>query len=83
MDMAQCIRASLDCADICAATARMSVRQTGSNPVALRAALRACIETCEACAGECEKHDNEHCRLCAAACRECSDDCREALEMIG
>ncbi len=82
MTMGQCIRTCLDCADVCGAAARMAVRQTGENPVALSAILRACIETCEACAAECEKHDNPHCRLCAAVCRECADDCREALEMM-
>lgn len=83
MDMVQCIRTCLDCADICSVTARMAVRQSGENGVALRAVLRGCIETSEACAAECEKHDHEHCRLCAAACRDCANNCREALEMMG
>jgi hypothetical protein len=83
MMMPQCVRSCLDCADICIATARLAVRQTGANDVALRAILRACIEACEACAAECEGHDNPHCRLCATVCRECADDCREALAMLG
>lgn len=81
--MSQCIRSCLDAADVCAATARLAVRQTGSNPLALQAILRACIAACDACADECEGHENPHCRLCAVACRECADDCREALEMLG
>ena len=29
-----------------------------------------------------EKHEHEHCRLCATMCRECGDDCREALATV-
>ncbi|WP_420141349.1 four-helix bundle copper-binding protein [Sphingomonas sp.] len=82
MDMTQCIRVCLDCADVCAATARLAVRRAGSNESALRAMLQACITICDICADECEKHDHEHCRRCAEMCRECARDCREALATI-
>lgn len=81
MDMRQCIRTCLDCADICAATARLAVRRTGDNPQMLRAMLESCIAACERCAEECERHDHEHCRLCATMCRECAGDCRKALSL--
>ena len=34
------------------------------------------------CAAECEKHDHDHCKLCAQMCRECAADCRVAAESI-
>ena len=69
MDMTQCIRTCMDCADICAATARLAVRRTGQDIGMLRAMLETCIKACELCAAECEKHDHEHCKLCATMCK--------------
>ena len=82
MDMTQCIRTCMDCADICAATARLAVRRTGQDIGMLQAMLETCIKACELCAAECEKHDHEHCKLCATMCRECADDCRKALPKV-
>ncbi len=82
MDMTQCIRACLDCADICAATASVGVRRSGRNVEMLRAQIETCIRACALCAEECERHDHEHCRLCAQMCRECADDCRSALPTV-
>lgn len=81
-DMHQCIRTCLDCADICTATAHVAVRRTGQNVAVLRAQLETCIAACEACAAECDRHDHEHCKLCATMCRECVADCRAALAAI-
>lgn len=37
-----------------------------------------CVELCDACAEECEKHqDMEHCKLCAQTCRKCAEECRK------
>jgi hypothetical protein len=80
MDMRQCVRSCLDCADICDMTMRVATRRTGSNEQVLRAALQLCVTTCELCAEECARHDNDHCRRCAEMCRECARDCRAALE---
>lgn len=82
MDMRQCIRMCLDCADICETTAKVSVRRTGQNVAVLRAMVETCIRACEPCAEECERHDHEHCGLCAQMCRECAADCRLALPTI-
>ena len=82
MDMSQCIRNCLDCADVCAATARLATRRTAQNVDLLRAQLELCIKACETCAAECEKHDNPHCAKCAEMCRECAEDCRKALPMV-
>ena len=82
MDMTQCIRTCLDCADICAATASVGVRRSGRNVEMLRAQIETCIRACALCAEECERHDHEHCRLCAQMCRGCADDCRSALPTV-
>ena len=79
MDMAQCVRTCLDCADICEAVMKVATRRTGSNETVLREALQLCITACDVCAEECSRHDNDHCRRCAEMCRECSADCRAAL----
>lgn len=82
MDMRQCIRTCLDCADICEATYRVATRRTGSNEVVLREMLQLCITACDVCAEESARHDNDHCRRCAEMCRECADDCRAAVEAL-
>ena len=82
MDMRRCIRTCLDCADVCAAAARLAVRRTSQDVAMLRAQIETCIRACELCAEECERHDTEHCRLCATMCRECAEDCRQALPSI-
>ena len=83
MDMSQCIRLCNDCSDVCEATTRLGLRRTGSNPKILTEMLEFCARVCDECAAECEKHDHEHCRLCAQMCRECAEDCRKAAESIG
>ena len=80
MDMRKCIRRCSDCADICAATYRVATRRTSGNVKVIEAMLRTCVEACDACAIECARHDNAHCKRCAQMCRECANDCRRALE---
>jgi hypothetical protein len=81
-DMRQCIRVCLDCSDICEATGKLAVRRTGSNEQVLREALEFCARVCDACAAECERHEHEHCKLCAQMCRECAEDCRNAAASV-
>jgi hypothetical protein len=78
--MRECIRTCLDCADVCNAASRLALRRTGGNEILLEEMLQLCITACDICAEECERHDHEHCRLCAEMCRECARDCRAALE---
>lgn len=82
MDMRQCIRSCLDCADICTATMNVAARRTGQNIAVIRQMLETCIVSCELCAAECARHDNDHCRMCAEMCRECARDCRAALPTV-
>jgi hypothetical protein len=78
-DLTKCIRTNLDCADICATTARVLSRRTGYDANISRTLLDACITACRSCAEECGLHAemHEHCRLCAEACRTCEQTCRE------
>jgi hypothetical protein len=68
---------------VCEATARLGARRTGSNDEVLKETLELCARVCDWCAIECEKHEHEHCRLCAQICRECAEDCRKAALSIG
>jgi len=80
----QCIRFNLDCADVCAATATVGTRRTGSNEEVIRKMLDACIVACRLCGQECQRHagKHEHCRVCAEACRRCETACQNALRTM-
>ena len=83
--LVKCIRLNLDCADICAATARVVSRQTEYDANVTRPQLEACIAACKSCGDECEihaQHGMEHCRVCAEQCRTCEQACKELLQAI-
>ena len=82
--MAGCIRDDLDCADVCATTARHLARLNASDKQLTVSLLAACIEACVQCASSCEEHagHHEHCRLCAEACRACEDACQKLLDAV-
>lgn len=77
----KCIRANMDCADVCGATARVLTRHTGFDAAVSVSLLMACLESCASCAQECEQHASmhEHCRICAESCRRCEQACEELL----
>jgi len=79
--LTKCIRTDLDCADICAATARVLSRHTGYDANISRSLLEACATAGAACGDECSRHAgmHEHCRICADACRTCEQACRDLL----
>ena len=81
-DMRQPTRLALDCADICTATSRLTLRLTGYDKTLRRKMIELCIEACTLCAEEMDGHEHEHCKLCATMCRECVEDCRAALETV-
>ena len=81
-DMRQCIRACSDSSDICTATYRTASRRTAGNVQLIMSMFELCIQACERCAEECEKHDNPHCKRCATMCRETIEDCRKALAVM-
>ncbi|KTR83817.1 ferredoxin [Novosphingobium barchaimii] len=82
MDIRQCVRKCLDCAEVCHATGRMALRRTGENVEALRLMLETCARVCGLCADECVRHDASHCKLCAEMCRECAADCSRAIPTV-
>lgn len=82
MEMRRAIRVTQDCADVCTATYRIATRRTDHNRQLIRTMLAACIEACETCAEECERHEHPHCRRCAVMCRECAEACRAALKVL-
>lgn len=77
----RCIRTNMDCADICEATARVLSRHTGYDANISMAQLQSCVQACQACSSECDKHAgmHEHCRMCAEACRRCESACATLL----
>jgi hypothetical protein len=83
-ELTKCIRTDLDCADICATTARVLSRHTGYDANIGRTLLEACATACKACGDECARHADmhEHCRICADACRACEQACRDLLATI-
>jgi hypothetical protein len=84
VELRQCIRLNLDCADVCTVTAALAARRTGSNQDTIRKVLDACITACQLCASECERHarQHEHCRICAESCRLCEQACQNALRTM-
>nr|MDT0663575.1 four-helix bundle copper-binding protein [Micromonospora sp. DSM 115978] len=84
-ELTKCIRTNMDCADICATTARVLSRHTGYDANVSRALLDACAMACKSCGDECARHAeiHEHCRICADACRACERACRELLALMG
>jgi hypothetical protein len=72
--LAACIKLNIDCAEVCRLTASLLSRGSmhGNH------LLKECVEICEACADECEKHSHmEHCKKCADVCRHCAEECSE------
>ena len=83
-ELRQCIRFNMDCADVCAATASIANRRTGSNEEVIRRMLEACIVACRLCGDECARHasQHEHCRVCADSCRMCEAACERAMKSM-
>jgi hypothetical protein len=84
MDLRRCIRLNQDCADICAATARVLSRLIESDVAVTRAQLESCARACATCGAECHRHtSHEHCKVCAEICQRCDEQCRGVLRALG
>jgi hypothetical protein len=83
-ELTKCVRTNLDCADVCATTARVLSRHTGYDANISRALLEACATVCKSCGDECGSHAgmHEHCRICADTCRSGEQACRDLLSTI-
>jgi hypothetical protein len=73
--MTECIKTDHDCADICATTIRLLLRDSDQKMTM----VELCATICAKCAEECEKHDHDHCIQCAKACRKCEKQCEKYL----
>jgi repressor of nif and glnA expression len=74
--LVDCIKTDMDCAIICSSAAILLARES-DHGVHL---LKECIEICNVCAGECEKHlHHDHCKKCAEVCRRCAEACTAVL----
>lgn len=77
---AKAMHLSVDCAEFCTLSAKLTARQSD---LAVPA-CEACAKACDACAAECEKYpDMPEMKACAAKCRECAKSCREMVKMVG
>ncbi|TLS49988.1 four-helix bundle copper-binding protein [Paenibacillus antri] len=67
-----CISMLRDCADICSMAALWMSR--GS--MHAKQLCQLCATICDACAADCAKFQDAHCKACADACRKCAEECR-------
>ncbi len=63
---------ALDCADFCALSVKMMLRQSDLMPFS----CGACAEACKKCGDACAPFDSEMMKQCTAACRECEKTCK-------
>jgi hypothetical protein len=85
-DLLANVRSSLDCADVCAATARVLSRDSAGRMDLVVSLLRACLTACQACGVTCESAAGDgpdHVGACRAACAQCADACRQLLTHLG
>jgi len=73
-EMEECARLCRDVADIASLHARFMARNSNYSKQ-LAEALRRRLE----CAEECERHDAEHCQVCAEVLTECAESCRNMM----
>jgi len=68
------VRRALDCADQCAATARILLRAAAPDEFVLDAVIDAAVAACEASAATCGPHAavHEHCRVHAQSASACA-----------
>ncbi|PWC08093.1 four-helix bundle copper-binding protein [Mycetocola zhujimingii] len=82
-ELAECIRASLDCSDVAGTTAKVLSRHPGYDANLRRALLAACRAASALCAEQCERfaEAHRHCRVCAEACRRTEAACERLLDV--
>lgn len=77
------IRLDLDCADMCATTARLAARAGSGDRDLLLDVLGTCVRFCGACRNECESHsDHDHCQICAQACQRAEEACKALIAAL-
>jgi hypothetical protein len=67
----------VDCADLCAAAAKIVGRK---GPMSVTT-CEACAKVCDVCGKACEEFPKDaHMKKCAKACRDCAKACREMVK---
>lgn len=74
-EMAKCLRLCRDAADLLTLHARFLARDSNYSAIL----TEACVGVCEECTEVCERHDAEHCQVCAEVLRECAANCRQMI----
>lgn len=69
--MAHCIEVDRDCAELCYTAAKLLTRDSEF----AHELLALCEKACHHCADECNKHEHEHCKKCAAKAAQCAEAC--------
>jgi hypothetical protein len=83
------VRSSLDCADVCVATARVLSRDSAGRVELVVALLQACLTACQACGVTCgnaaatDADGRDHVSVCRTTCAQCAEACRQLLAKIG
>ncbi len=75
--MKECIRLDKECSIICGTT--LELIHAGGH--FMKEILSLCEKACRACANECSKFHEDHCKECAKACNECAKACSEFLSI--
>ena len=71
---------SVDCAEFCTLSAKLTARRSELAVTACEASAKAS----DACAAECEKFpDMPEMKACAESCKKCAASCREMVKMAG
>ncbi|MGF2615898.1 four-helix bundle copper-binding protein [Rossellomorea vietnamensis] len=73
--MAGCIRLDRECAAVCS----LAVNSMQSGSPNVKEILKLLVKVCESCGNECNKHEHDHCRKCAAACFTCGEECKKLI----
>src|SRR5688572_5928254 len=78
------ITANLECAEVCASTARLLARRLEPNVELLLVQLEACVRACAACIAACGRHAevHDHCRICVSANQRCATLCRRLIREL-
>jgi hypothetical protein len=74
-DLADCVRLTRDCAEIC----RLAAAWMARNNRFAGTLCEICAVLCNACDIECAKHPIDHCQACADECRRCAELCRRMV----
>lgn len=77
---AKVMHLSVDCAEFCASSAKLTARHSELAVVQ----CEACAKACDACAAECDKFAAmPEMKACADACKKCAASCREMVKHAG